>query len=286
MCGASVVIDYLGTADDDGFTPALSEGVVKTSIKQQCHPQMCSANVSSFAFHQGNYFDPKRPGNGITTEILKPGQESSSVFGVWFTGDNSHKATWYVFSDAVHGNQMNATMYSTHLSAANVFPAIKAPAGSAQLTYIASDKIIYTWQMADRSGGAKVVPVVNDPNNTLRTWYNPNESGWGTFDELLPSAGTDGLPFMFSIAYIYDAAGLPRWVSSSSNAYKDGVTMDTYAVNLACPGCVWSNYRVFESRVGTQLYQSGAQETITTDFMFPYEATWSRKNLEIHSLTE
>jgi hypothetical protein len=285
MCGATVAIRYLGTADDNGFTSAQGDAVVRAFVKQDCQAQTCDADTHSIVFREGNYGDPKRPGNGVTTKITTSSVGNASVFGAWFTGDSANEPTWYVFNDAIHGNQMNATMYSPHQQATNVFPATKTPVGSAQLTYVANDEVIYTWQMGNHSGGAKLSHIVEDANSTLRAWYNPTESGWGTFDEIFPNAGTNGLPLMFSIAFLYDKNGFPTWVTSSSDAYQEGSTMDAYAVHPACPGCIWTDERMLENYVGTLRYQPGAKETMTTNFTLPfYLGTWSRTNLEVDSL--
>ncbi len=285
-CGSHIAIDYLGVADDNGFTPAKSR-VVDMSIASNCQAQACVAQTTPFAFHQGNYYDPKRPGNGITAEVAHLPNSDPLFFGAWFTGDGARDPTWYVFSNLIEGNQANGTLYQPHLTAPTAFPATNAPVGAAQATYVAANKIVYTWTLGVASGGGVLVPVVDDPNSTLRAWYDPNESGWGTFDELFPSVGSGGLPFMFSLAYVYDATGTPRWVQSADASYRDGNSLIGFVVRPSCPVCVWLDNTIGVQQVGSQRYQiSGSNGTISTGFVLlsSYPGTWTRNNVPITSL--
>jgi hypothetical protein len=285
-CGSHIGIDYLGTADDRGFSPA-KRRVIDAMLNANCQPQMCVAQTTPFAFHQGNFFDPKRPGNGITVEIAPLANRDPLFFGAWFTGDADRDPTWYVFSNQIHANQANATLYQPHLAAPAAFPATNMPVGTAQATYVTADKLIYTWTIGTDSRGAVMVPVVSDPNSELRSWYNPQQSGWGTFDELFPSVGSNGLPFMFSLAYVFDADGVPRWVQSSDGSYRDGNALIGYVPRPACPVCAWLDATIGVRQVGTQRYQiDGSTGTLSTNFTLPapYNGTWMRSDLPIDSL--
>ena len=169
----------------------------------------------------------------------------------------------------------------------NTFPPTYIPVGSAQATYVANDKLVFTWTLGSDAGGGVLIPVVSDPASELRAWYNPQENGWGTFDELFPSAGSNGLPFLFSLAYVYDTNGLPRWLQSSDGSYREGDTLIGYVTHPACPTCAWLDGTIGLQHAGTQRYQiNGSAGTITTNFTLPvpYNGVWNRSNLPIESL--
>ena len=284
-CGSHIGIDYLGTADDNGFSPAKAR-VIDATVSANCHPQACVAQTNAFAFHQGNFYDPKRSGTGITAEVAPLAGNDPLFFGAWFTGDSNRDPLWYSFSNRIHANQANGTLYRAQL-VANAFPPTYVPIGTAQATYVAADKLVYTWTTGSDAGGAVMVPVVSDPAGELRAWYNPQENGWGTFDELFPSVGANGLPFMFSLAYVYDTTGTPRWVAASDGSYRDGNTLIGYVTHPGCPTCAWLDGTIGLQRAGTQRYQiNGSSGTITTNFTLPapYTGVWNRNNLPIDSL--
>ncbi len=284
-CGAALNIQYLGTADANGFTsnPAtvLNEFV---NPDASCQPQMCSAQVAPITPHQGNFYDPHRPGNGMT-QVLTPLPAADPIyFGAWFTGDAGRNPTWYVLNATLHANQVNYTLFQTHLSTQNPFAIIGNAVGTAQVSLIDADKFVYTWNLNGAPGGAIYIPVVADPASSVRSWYNPTQSGWGTFDELFPDAGVDGLPFMFNLAYIYDNAGVPRWTVASDGSYREGHVLTANLVRPACPACVWLDYTIGARSAGTLSYSSGAGgEAISTNLSLPapYTGSWIRNGLPL-----
>lgn len=285
-CGAAVRIDYLGSADDNGFAAnrtRVVDGQLATGA--QCQPQACVAQLSPVALHTGNFYNPQRPGNGMTTVLTPVTGADPIFFGAWFSGDAQRRPTWYVVNDALHGNQVNAVLYLTHQDAADQFPVSGSAVGDAQISLVSADRFVFTWTLDGTPGGAVYVPVVDDSARSVRAWFNPAESGWGTFDELFPAAGSNGLPFAFNLAYVYDAAGNPRWTVASDAAYRDGNTLTAMAVHPACPGCVWLDYTLNPDTVGTLRYHftSATSGTISTDLTLPAadSGTWMREALPI-----
>jgi hypothetical protein len=288
ICGAPLKIDYLGTADSNGFTgnraTVLSELI---NADANCQPVACSAQVAPIIPKRGNFFDPRRAGSGMTQlTALVPGIDPV-FFGAWFTGDDARYPTWYVINDQLHANQVNTTLFQTRLSPPNQFPEIGIAVGSAQVSVISPTKFVYTWILNGVAGGAIYVPVVADPDSSLRSWFNTNESGWGTFDELFPSVGSEFHPFMFNLVFLYDDAGMPRWTTGSDETYVDGNVLTQMVARPSCPACVWLDYSIGAQVAGPLSYHfTGDQPFISTNLTFPsaYPGTWIRNNLPLTPL--
>jgi hypothetical protein len=282
-CGAPIRVNYLGTADDNGFSsnPAPVASLNGPPVAQ-CHPAACMAQVTPIIPKRGNFFDPRRAGSGMTQlTALVPGIDPV-FFGAWFTGDAARYPTWYVVNDALHANQVNTTLFQTRLSPPNQFPEIGIAVGNAQVSLISATKFVYTWVLNGVAGGAIYVPVVTDPDSSLRSWFNTGESGWGTFDELFPSVGSEFHPFMFNLVFLYDAAGMPRWTTGSDETYVDGNVLTQMVARPSCPSCVWLDYSIGAQAVGPLSYQfTGDKQFISTNLVFPstYPGTWLRNNL-------
>ena len=287
-CNAPLKIDYLGSADAKGFV-SLPAIVVNEFVGPNgtCQPAMCTAQLTPITPRAGNYYDPRRPGNGMTAVIAPIPGADPIFFGAWFSGDAQRNPTWYVVNDTLHANQVNSTLYQTHQSTQNHYPVRYDAVGTAQVSLIAADKFVYTWMLNGVPGGAIYVPVVVDPVSSVRAWYNPAESGWGTFDQFFPGAGANGLPFLFQLAYIYDIAGNPRWTVATDASYHDGDTLTAMVARPACPACVWLDYTIGAQSVGTLNYQfNGNAGTISTNFNLParYPGRWIRSNLPLTPL--
>lgn len=287
-CNSPIKINYLGSADDNGFSanPAtvLNEVV---NANTNCQAQACTAQVTPIIPKRGNFFDPQRGGSGMT-QVVTPVPGSDPIFfGAWFTGDSARYPTWYVVNDALHANQVNTTLYQPQLRVPNQFPNSGIAVGNAQVSLISATKFAYTWVLNGVAGGAIYVPVVADSGNNLRSWYNPGQSGWGTFDELFPSAGRQGHPYLFNLDFLYDNAGMPRWTTGSDDSYVDGHVLTEMVARPSCPACVWLDYSIGAQAVGTQSYQlNGGVQSISTNLTFPgaYPGTWVRSDLPLTPL--
>ncbi len=171
-CGAPIKIDYIGTAGDNSFGGARVTVLTQTiAAPNQCQAQtMCPARITPIAPHPGNYFDPKRGGNGMTAVMTPVANADPIFFGAWFTGDAQRQPTWFVVNAALHGNQVNTALYQTHQDSPGQYPASGSIVGSAQVSLVAPDKFIYTWSYNGKSGGAVYVPVVADPARSISSY--------------------------------------------------------------------------------------------------------------------
>jgi len=289
-CGGSVTINYLGTADDNGFTSNPHKvAQIAALASAQCHPVTCTGTAQQIIPKRGNFFDPHRAGSGLTQlTALVPGV-GPVFFGAWFTGDSARYPFWYIVNDTLHDSQVNTTLFKTHLNAPNQFPEIGIAVGSAQISVISETKFDYTWTLDGKAGGGIYVPLLTDSQNTLRSWFNTGESGWGTFDELFPSVGAEGRPYMFNLDFLYDNAGDPRWTTGSDGSYNDGDVLDEMVARPSCPSCIWLDYTIGAKSVGPLSYHfNGANPTITTNLLFPpaYPGTWIRNALPLVPLIQ
>ena len=290
VCGAKVVIDYLGTADDNGFTSNPHKAAeLNGPPVAQCHPASCTITPATIIPKRGNFFDAHRAGSGMTQlSALVPGA-GPVFFGAWFTGDAQRYPTWYIVNDTLHANQVNTTLFQTHLNAPDQFPEVGVAVGSAQISVVSETKFIYTWVLNGKAGGGIYVPLLVDSQNQLRSWFNTGQSGWGTFDELFPSVGVEGHPYMFNLDFLYDRAGTPRWTTGSDGSYVDGDVLTEMVARPSCPACVWLDYTIGAQAVGPLSYQfNGATPSITTNLLFPdaYPGTWIRTALPLVPLVQ
>lgn len=289
-CGARVAINYLGTADDNGFVSNPHRVAdLNAAPVTQCHPAACTITRGSLIPKRGNFFDPHRAGSGMTQlSALVPGP-GPVFFGAWFTGDAQRYPTWYVVNDVLHENQVNTTLFQARLNAPDQFPEVGVAVGSAQVSVISETKFVYTWTLDGKAGGAIYVPLLNDSQNQLRSWFNTAQSGWGTFDELFPSVGAEGHPYMFNLAFLYDHAGMPRWTTGSDGSYVDGHVLTEMVARPSCPACVWLDYTIGAQAVGPLSYRfNGVQPSITTNLLFPdaYPGSWVRNALPLVPLVQ
>ena len=284
QCNAPFEIDFVGTADDNSFA---SNPMPLYTGSVRCQPALCPAQITPIVPKRGNFFDPHRAGSGMTQFTASVPGIDPVFFGAWFTGDSARHPTWYIVNDALHANQVNTTLYQTHLSAPDQFPETATAVGNAQVSLISATKFAYTWVLNGVAGGAIYVPVVADPHSSLRSWFNTGQNGWGTFDELFPSGGSQFHPYMFNLVFLYDNAGMPRWTTGADATYVDGHVLTEMVARPSCPSCVWLDYSVGAQVVGPLSYRfSGGRPFISTNLSFPaaYPGTWIRNSLPLTPL--
>ena len=123
--------------------------------------------------------------------------------------------------------------------------------------------------------------------STIRIWYNPSQSGWGVYDQLVQVTGATSPPLIASLAYIYDSAGMPRWIQANNPSYSNGATLSATSLRPTCPGCIWLDYNAGAQPVGTLIYTgSGTDVQISTNFAFPeaIPGSWIRSQFPLTAL--
>lgn len=282
-CGSPVNIDLLGAADARGFHSAPSQVVSRVLAAQCLAVTACPAQVPARRLDSVAYYDPLRPGTGMALINLSQGANDPLIFGLWFSADSSRQPTWYQVQAPLHGDQVNSPLYRAQQTQPPTWPLRPTAIGSAQVTLVDDDKFAFTWNFAGNVGGALYVPVTGIASR-VRLWNSPTESGWGTYDQLVQASGPTAPPLIASLVYIYDAAGVPRWVQGNNGSYVTGATETVMLVRPTCPGCVWLDYKAGQQAVGSMIYvDAGGQPQLSTniDFPGPLSGNWVRNQLPV-----
>jgi len=284
-CSAPIKINLVGAVDARGYS-AIGSSAVSTAIDTACQAvTTCPAVATPLRLTPGAYYDNLRPGAGMT--VVSAAQAGDPLFfGLWFAGDAAREPIWYQVQAPLHANQVNSPLYQTHQSVPPSWPQRPSAIGTAQITLVDNDLYAYTWNFNGRSGGALYRPVTAIASR-IRLWYNPGESGWGIYDQLVQAAGAGAPPLIASLAYLYDANGVPRWVQGDNPSYLDGAAQTVTSMRPACPGCVWLDYHAGRQNVGSMQYggSTGAVQ-ISTNILLPtpIAGPWQRSALPLTPL--
>jgi len=279
-CGSPIRIDLVGTGDARGFH-ALSTEVVSRSVAATCVAvASCPAQTTPLRLDPGAYYDPVRPGTGLTLITLAQASGDPVFFGLWFSADGARQPTWYQLQAGLHGNQVNSPLYQTHQTQPLSWPQHPVSIGSAQVTLVGNDRLALTWNFSGNVGGTLLSPVTGIPS-TIRIWNNPTESGWGIYDQLAQVAGPSAPPLIASLVYLYDGAGAPRWVQGNNPSYVAGASLDVSIERPTCPGCVWLDYKAGLQPAGTMTYSGNTQLSTNITFPGPLTGAWVRNQFPL-----
>jgi PKD repeat protein len=283
-CAAPIAIDLLGSVDARGFGGVRST-VVNNAIATTCQPvTTCAAVTTPIQLDSGSYYDALRPGTGMTVANAAVGQTDPILFATWFSGDAVREPTWYQVQSLLHANQANGALYRLAQQATMLtWPATSNNIGTSQITLLDTDKFVFSWNFNGNSGGALYTAVTSLPS-TIRLWYNPSESGWGIYDQLVQTNGASSAPLLASIVYSFDALGNPRWLQAAKSAYAPGDVEPAVSPRPACPGCVWLDATAGQQPAGTITYSTSSDAMlISTNLLFPsaISGTWTRNQFPL-----
>lgn len=283
-CGAPVKIDLIGATDGRSFT-ASSTVVVDGAVAAECQAvTACPAQTSPQRLDSGSYYDPLRGGNGMTVAVIPQAGGDPIFFGVWFTGDTARQPTWYVTQAMLQANQFSAPLYVGQPGAQGGLPARPSVVGGVQITLLDANKFLYSWNLGGKTGGTLFVPVTSAPSE-IRLWFNPSQSGWGLYDQVVQLAAPPAPPLMFNLTYFYDAAGTPRWTVGNNSGYADGAAIGAIAPRPTCPGCVWLDPNAGKRNAGSLIYAvDGSAMRVSTNLFLP-EAIWGDWTRDLLPLT-
>jgi hypothetical protein len=284
-CSAPIKIDLVGALDARGYS-AIGTAALSRTIDSACQAvTTCPAVTAPLSLTPGAYYDNLRPGTGMTL-VTVPQPLDPLLFGVWFVGDSAREPTWYTVQAPLHANQANSPLYRTQQTQPPSWPQGTTSIGSAQVTVVDANRFAYTWNFGGHSGGSLYQLVTTLPSS-IRIWYNPAESGWGTYDQLVQVAAPTAAPLIATFLYFYDAAGTPRWAEGSNSSYVAGASEDVTVLRPACPSCVWLDYGAGQQSVGTMQYggSTGAVQ-ISTNILLPapIAGPWLRNALPLTPL--
>jgi hypothetical protein len=161
--------------------------------------------------------------------------------------------------------------------------------GTAWVGQISGGSMMLAWSLADgRQGAERMTPTAapfGNPNHT-QTWFSPGQDGWGLAIESLDVGG----PFEFIGAFIYDAAGNPRWTVGSLGSLAGG-NVPLIAHRPHCPACPLVTDWAADGQPAGSLqinYVNRASGNLSTAITLPapFGGSWTRNALPIQPIAE
>lgn len=288
-CSAAHTIQYVGTADDRGVSGQAVN--INLPVPNPCTPvTTCPAPAGpGNSFRNGSYFQPSRSGNGLVSFLVpQPNGAPPLFYAQWFTGDDARLGTWYyLLNDMVDGQTRGAIVRRTRNVNAAGFQTSDQVVGTAQVTVLANQQLVFTHQLTGKPrGGDKLVHLLNGLNaptpNRTGAWFFANESGWGqTYDSFL----SNGAATEFVLTYVYDSAGQPRWVTTG-NIPANQLSYELLAApRITCPTCAWVAPDFGAVGSASRTFTGTTTGNLSTNFTVPEGGTWVRNNVPITLLT-
>lgn len=209
----------------------------------------------------GGYFNTARSGHGL---FLYPA--GSDWAGLWYTYLQDGSSTWYYLQGRAPGanGQWRGTIYrSAWDGSRNALAAV----GEAVATPTGADAFTFSYRLDGQTGSeafssfGRGCPTLNGaPLNASSHWFDPARAGTGYSVQLFPN-------YEFYAAFVYDAAGVPRFLTAEREAFG-GATASATLEQLTgfCPLCAWTA-RPTRRAVGTlaRSYASGSLSIMTLD---------------------
>jgi hypothetical protein len=301
-CGSSYGLRFTGSVDSLSFSKGQRDPIAVLTIPAgaacrpyagTCDPVAATpaSKAAAVVARQGLYYNPERPGNGLSNFIVATPDGRSTYFGLWFTAGPDRIPTWYLIQGPKSGNAVVAPIYKvTRVVNAPGFTIRTAIVGQAQLVQKGAEQLFLYWQIGDRSGLEWMSYLVGGPvpvPNRTGAWFNPAESGWG---QVVHQFVLNGQVNSFKVDFLYDDAGEPRWLLAQApqDALRSPSPHFTYAAH--CPGCPWIsdwNDQSTAAGSGSQTLLDATNGRTTTRYTLPapIATTWNRDELPLILLT-
>ncbi len=277
-CGTPVSLEFIAAAsagvhDFDRstlFTGAVGQGC---AVVAGCNLRGPGATVL-----EGMHYDPARDANGLNAFFV-PGDAGYSGFGgLWYTGLADRTPVWYLLTGPLYeyGGEVDVLRF-VNTGAPGGFAPSGSSAGRAWVGWSADGVLLMAWELDGIGSGAERMERVpfgySQPNHTA-PWFYPPEDGWGLTIESLNLGGGSRLEFL--AAFLYDAAGEPRWVVGSLPTVTGGVfAMSGYEPQ--CPACPrFADVQQRSTAAGTmQIVYPPQPNRATLDSSLSLPAPWS-----------
>ncbi len=285
-CDANPVLDFTAVAGAtfSSVEPARFAPRAVTSGACQIVTN-CAVPANNINARRGYFQNPARRGNGFA---------SFPYGGLWFTAEPDRNTSWYVVSASHYQDNLMQTRL-THV--VNTTPGDGVTmhserAGTASIARIDENRQLFAWHFDDGRVGAELQQALHanlphpKPNHT-ELWFSLQEGGWGLAVE---EAIVDGAPWLGASAWLFDAAGQPRWLLVRGIAKS--TAMPLYSYQPHCPGCPWiADWDASETNAGSlQLrfdsHIRGVIENMDITLPAPLEGEWKRDSLELLPITE
>lgn len=297
QCGASLAFDHVATAASSSHS---FEGrrVFDGRVAESCQPSGCptipevpNPGLPPQGYRPGLYFNPERPGNGVLNFIYGTAEFGRTIFGgAWYSALTDRTPVWYTLQGELrnHVGRLPIRRFSNP-AAPGGFAPVSQEVGTAWVGQIDGGNMMLAWSLADgRQGAERMTPTAapfGTPNHT-QTWFSPGQDGWGLAIESLDVGG----PFEFIGAFVYDAAGNPRWAVGSLGSLAGG-NVPLIAHRPHCPACPLVIDWAADGRAAGSLqinYVNRSSGTLSTAISLPapFGGSWTRNALPIQPIAE
>lgn len=290
-CGAPVAVDFLAAANSGSASKASGRAFAGTLAGGSCAVvNSCPSTTEGFTPRAGHYYNPQRAGNGVTGYLFPQADGSTRFGGAWFTAGADRLPLWYTTIGRMDTRSATVDiLYNRNAGTANALNVVSTDVGDAWFGFIDAQRVLMAWEFNDGRSGAELMETIPSvqPGNRSAAYWNPAQSGWGI---ALDTALYNGTPIEFTVDYIYDSAGVPRWVNGvTTNLSPTAVTTALATGPVHCPGCPsFPDFDSLTSPAGstTRVWNAIGSGTLNTSITLPapLSGTWNRSNLPIQAM--
>jgi hypothetical protein len=195
--------------------------------------------VALYSQARGNYYNPRRSGEGIFFETV-----GNLQFIYWYTFDAQGDPIWYTAAATPH-DSLRGSLNAVLNRVDQVGGQRKAtPVGRIILTQASMNSdntdLLFSWNIGDDYGTNRLALAAADDCAQIGAarlpisghWFDTSRPGWGTNLVGLGNSTAQGL-------YFYDASGAPRWVFGAYSNEGGNYAGTLYQTQGACPTCAY-----------------------------------------------
>lgn len=296
-CGSRYQLVHRGTTFRGGFSPGDARFELTVADAEQCQiiSDCGTEPVANLDLNGGAFFAPDRAGNGLVSHVVPrsgPGLPPQ-FFGMWFTGETNRQSSWLVVQGDLVENQVRAPILRFVRDMSSPTWSVSSTAvGQAEVTLLDANRLAFSWRLGEQ-WHAEILDQLfvsngTEPGTPDRTgaWFWPPESGWGL---TVDSFRQNNIEQDFTLSYIYDDDGQPRWTLTQQPIADSGL-LPTLMAEVHCPGCPWLDINPTLQVVGSlqRRYDSPLQGNLSLDVVFPapLPGSWQRSDIPIVILTQ
>lgn len=181
----------------------------------------------------GSYYNPERSGHGL---FLYPAGDTWA--GLWYTYLQDGSPTWYYLQRSAVSTHEGAFAMNLYRAAWDGSTNHLVRFGEAMVTVGEADGIVFSYQLDGEVGSERLqalgsgCPQLDGAAlDASSHWFNPAKAGTGYSVQLFPA-------YEFYAAFVYDALGQPRFLTSESPAFQGAeATLALEQLSGFCPLC-------------------------------------------------
>ncbi len=203
----------------------------------------------------GHFYNPSRSGHGIFYDTV-----SNQRVIVWYTYLQDGTPTWYYIQGDVSSPNRASWSGPIFRSAWDGNSNILTSIGTINVTEVNADNIVFTYNIDGETGSETFTRLGAPCPSGFATnghWFSPSKPGFGYSVQLFNRSE-------FFLSYIYDAQGIPRWITSQPQQFNSGTTHSALQLNGFCPLCDYVNPNVNPTQVGTLTRTFNASNRLAT----------------------